>query len=313
MISALHCHKGKFKFDMDIKAEQAIDYFETNEQVWIDVLRENTEEIEKIVKVLFPEHYMLILEDCTKGSRPKLEFYEKFMFMVFKTYPKAKQKQLGIIFGQNIIITIREKEQSFSELLESVTKLGTVHADFILYRILDDVFEDYDKIIDHAEVDAQEYEATAISKPSPDNLKSITMLKRELIDLHNILVHEKEIINILVKTNNKYIKPKTKIFFRDVHDDILHIIDNEKTLREVLSSSITVHMSSVNNSLNEVMKLLTVISAFVMVPTLIGAIYGMNFEYMPELKSIYGYPFALLLMITSVSIMYIFFKRKGWV
>jgi len=314
MITAIHYHGGKLKYDMGINAAQALDYLETPAHVWLDIVKEEGTEIEKILKVLFPEHYMLLMKDCLEDSMPKLEFFENFVFMVFKTFPtkEFKYSQLNVILGKDIIITIRQGKTNLAHLQESIIKQGKISVDFVLYRMLDTIFEHYYNMMDSLENETEKCEAICVDRPDVKNLRSILQLKRNLISLHRILAHEREILSILIKSNIKQIKPKTTLFFRDVYDDILHLIDTEETIRDVLSGSIEIHLSSVNNSINEIVKILTIISAFVMVPTMIAGVYGMNFKFMPELGSIFGYPFALSLMGVSVFGMYLFFRRKGW-
>jgi magnesium transporter len=99
---------------------------------------------------------------------------------------------------------------------------------------------------------------------------------------------------------------------RDVYEDLIHLLDTEEILRENLSSNISIHLNAVSNNLNEIMKMLTAVASFVMVPTLIAGIYGMNFKFFPEINQIWGYPFALGLMGLSVVIMYSYFRKRGW-
>ena len=108
------------------------------------------------------------------------------------------------------------------------------------------------------------------------------------------------------------IDKKTVVYLKDVYDDVIHLIDNNERLRTSLSSVIEIHLSNLSNNTNEIMKTLTIIASFAMVPTLIASIYGMNFRFMPEIPWLWGYPFALGLMAVSVFGMYAWFKKKGW-
>lgn len=314
MISAIRFKDGKFKYDMDINAKTALDYLETPEHVWIDVVKEDRSDIEDMLRVLFPEHYFMILDDCTRDAKPKLQFFENFIFMVFKSFPDKnfQPSQLNVILGKDTIITIRDGKTDVSKLQESLMKRGKLYVDYVLYKMLDTVFENYYGMLDAIEVEVQTCEAECVTKPNTTHLKHILHLKNKLLKLHRILAHERDMFSTLIKSGLEQVRPENTIYFRDVYDDVLHLIDTEETLRDTLSSNIEIYLSSVNNSINEIMKFLTMVSAFVMVPTLIAGIYGMNFRYMPEIENALGYPFALILMGISVVCMIVLFKRKGW-
>jgi magnesium transporter len=138
-------------------------------------------------------------------------------------------------------------------------------------------------------------------------------LKRELIFLHNAVWSLREVASALGKRDSPLIQEPTVPYLRDVYDHVAHVIDSVDIYREMLSGMLDLYLSSVSNRLNEVMKVLTVISLVFMPLTFIAGVYGMNFRFMPELEWRWGYPFALLLMAGTAVCMIFYFKRKNWI
>ena len=160
-------------------------------------------------------------------------------------------------------------------------------------------------------------EDKVIEKPDKTTVKSIFTIKKTLIYFHKALTANREVISAIEKEYVANIDKKNIKRFRALYNDVTQLIDTEGTYRDILTGTLDVYLSSVSNNLGQVMKTLTVISAFVLIPTLISGIYGMNFnnasQYnMPELYWQYGYFFALGLMLISMIVAYVFFRKKGW-
>ena len=151
-----------------------------------------------------------------------------------------------------------------------------------------------------------------IADPNPDTLKDIHALKQQLLFVRRAVWPLREAINNLSRSECPLLHEPTKVFFRDVYDHVVQIVDTIETLREMVSASLDIYLSSINYRLNNVMRVLTVITTIFMPLTFIVGIYGMNFEYMPELKWPWGYPMALGLMGVVAAVMLIGFRRKKW-
>jgi magnesium transporter len=152
-----------------------------------------------------------------------------------------------------------------------------------------------------------------ISNPTPSTLQKIYTLKREMIYLRKSVWPLREVINSLLREESKLIKKDTHIFVRDLYDHTIQVIDTMETFRDMVSGMVDMYMSSVSNKMNEIMKVLTIFAAIFIPLTFIAGVYGMNFDYMPELGWNLGYFMVLLLMLFVGIILILYFKRKKWI
>ena len=311
----MHFEKKKVRLEEHISPQKALEYVKSPIGVWLDVVKESNEELREILSLLFPEYSALILEDCIEDTRPKIERYKDFTFMVIKTVPEKNfdYSQMNIIIGKDFVLTIRRGFTDVGHIKKFFTRNEKFSVDFVLYKLLEHTLNKYLLLLDAVEDDLERFERIALAKPKTTNLADMMHLKRQLFKLHKILAAQREIIAILFRGEIKYIKPKTMIYLRDAFDDIAKLIDIEETYRDMMTGLMDVHLSSMGAQTNEVVKLLTVVATFVLVPTLVSSIYSMNFAYMPMLDWKYGYEFALILMGASVFGTYLFFKKKGWI
>jgi len=314
MINAVYFKKRKTSLEESISEKRALNLIKSKNHCWIDIVNASKDELNKILKTLFPKYSSLIFEDCIEDSKPKIDFYEDFVFMIFKVYPKKtfEYSQLNIFLGKDFIIIIRNGNIDLSDVYKYFEKTQK-KVDFVLYKILSIVFDEYYSVLENSEVRADNYEAMALKEPNPNLLKKMLHEKRKLLSLHRILLHEREIINYLIRGNVRHVNKETLIFLRDVYDDIIHLLDSEETLRDVLSSSIDIYLSSVSNRMNEIMKTLTILASFVWLPTLIAGIYGMNFRnVILNWSHPYAFYIVLFIMALSVFAFYLYFKKKRW-
>ena len=184
---------------------------------------------------------------------------------------------------------------------------------FLVYRIIQAIVEDFYELMEDVSGDIDDLEDLVLNEPSKSVSESIFVQKRKLIYLHKALAANREVLAGLEKHYVKDFTGTNLRHLRSLYNDTTQLLDIISTERDVQASVLDMYVSSVSNNLNKVMKTLTLISAYVMLPTLIGSIYGMNFALMPELQWEHGYLFALGLMALSVLFVHIYFRRKGWV
>ena len=151
-----------------------------------------------------------------------------------------------------------------------------------------------------------------INRPKPANLRVIHKLRRDLIFLRKSVWPLREVISILQRGESSLILESTNVYFRDVYDHTIQVMDTVETLRDIISGMLDIYLSSASNRMNEIMKMLTIIATIFIPLTFITGIYGMNFQNMPEIKWVWGYPIVLLGMLIIGIIMVIYFKRKKW-
>ena len=301
-------------FTQGISQKNAIDLIKSKKKVWLDLSSGNKEYLENILSTIFPEYYRLVLEDCLEDSKPKIEEYPNAVFCVFKTYPpRAKNYgQMSLIITKNILITYHNNSTELKKVKEYFSKFGAKSVDFIFYKVLDHLISGYYREIEEYDDAIDALEKNAIDHTNPKTMTDVMDIKSELLDLHRILVAERDILLEITRDeeNNGIIKEHTRIYLRDIYDDIMRLIDREEMYKERLSGAMQLYLALSSYEVNEVMKRLTVLASYIMIPMLVTGIYGMNFKFMPELSSPYGYPFAFFLMFVGVLFAHGYFKKK---
>ena len=315
----------------DIKGsivEGSIEDLENKEICWADCLNPTDTDLNEISRITD-----LPLQDLKDSlgeeERPKVLDLDKYSLITFRA-PFLEHKESHIstssitIFiskNKNNLITLRTKEiasvENLKQILFKQNTLLQKGASFLLYRLLDEILNSYFHILDTIEDKIDEIEDDVLEKPGKSTVEQIFATKKTLIFFHKALTANREVITSIEKEYVKEIDKKNIKRFRSLYNDVTQLIDTEGTYRDIMTGTLEIYLSSISNNLNQVMKTLTIITAFVLVPTLIAGIYGMNFVFMPEINTSfgqkYGYYFALSLMVLSVLAMYFYFKRKGWI
>lgn len=288
-----------------------------HDKLWIDIPELNKEE-EELLRVFFNIH-PLTIEDCAKTtSRPKMEVFESYVYIVLYGLDDSGHfKQLNFLLGNDYIITVQSKRlPSYESLKRDIAKLTSLlrrDTEFVMHHVIDAETDKYFPIIDKLDTRIEKLEERAMSEATKEPAREIFALKHQLLTLKHHLSPQKEIIFELSRKGNKYIMPSCAEYFRDVYDHIEHAMDDIENYREILNSTLDVHLSVLSNHMNDVIKVLTAISAILIPPTLIASIYGMNFRFMPELEWRYGYFVVLAFMTVLAAWMWHYFKRKQWI
>ncbi len=268
--------------------------------------------------------HRLVMEDITNtDQRPKMEDYGDYLYIVLEMLSAGKNgdivtEQLSLVLGKNFVLSFQEGIEGdvFPPIRERLRsgkgKIRKVGADYLAYSLLDAVVDNYFLVLEKFGDKIESIETELIGNPTQKTVQRIYHLKREMIFLHNAVWPLREVVSSLGKHESPLIKESTAPYLRDVYDHVVHIIDSVDIYREMLSSMLDMYLSSVSNRLNEVMKVLTVISLIFMPLTFIAGVYGMNFKYMPELEWRYGYFYSLLVMFGIAVFMLFYFKRKKW-
>jgi magnesium transporter len=293
-----------------------------SEQVnWInlDGLHDNTI-IEKLQN-RFGLHTLLV-EDILNEQRPKSEEYDDYLYFTMKMLHriednKIEYEQISFVLGTNYLLTFQEiAGDLFDQFRERIRlDLGKVRkkkADYLLYRLIDIIVDNYYIIIDNIGGQIEDLEDKLEENSTDDTFRQIQSLRKELIYLRKAVNPLREALGSIVKGETSFVEEENLRYFRDVYDHTIHVIDSLDSYKDLLSSIMDMHINSINAKTNKVMKLLTVITTIFIPLTFIAGIYGMNFEYMPELKWIYGYPFVLGTMGVMLIGMIFYFKRKNW-
>jgi len=291
--------------------------------VWINV--DGLREAEVISKLgnIFGLHPLIQEDILNTEQRPKAEDYGDYIFIVMRmliydeTTRGVKGEQVSLVLGKNFILSFQETSSviwnSVRERIRNnkgcIRKAGT---DYLAYSLMDTIVDNYFGIMEKIGEYVDDIEGELISSPSKETLKIVRDLKREMITLRKSIWPLRDVVRMLQDINSPLIAPATKIYLRDIYDHAIQVIDSIESTRDIISGMLDIYFSSVSNRLNEIVKVLTILSAIFIPLTFIAGVYGMNFEGMPELTKSYGYPLVLALMATIALVLIVYFKRKKW-
>jgi magnesium transporter len=303
--------------------EECFPFRDTPTVTWINI--DGLHEVRIIEKI--GKHFSihpLILEDILHtGQRPKMEDFEDYIFLVVKMFyydekdDEIKMEQVSLLLGSNFVISFQEREGDiFNPIRERIRnhkgRIRMMKADYLGYALLDTIVDNYFIILEKIGEDIENMEEELVTKPTPETLQTIHNLKRELIVLRKSIWPLREVVNSLERGESPLINEATGVYLRDVYDHTIQVIDTIETFRDMVSGMLDIYLSSISNKMNEVMKVLTIIATIFIPLTFVAGIYGMNFEFMPELKWHWGYFAALLVMVAVAVIMVFYFRRKRW-
>ncbi|MCM2358667.1 MAG: magnesium/cobalt transporter CorA [Geobacteraceae bacterium] len=310
--------------EKEIKGLQECFYFaDTQVMSWIDV--EGLHEVELIQQLGDCQGFNpLMLEDIVNtDQRPKLEDFDDYLYIVIKMLHELDNggiavEQVSLVVGANFVISFQEglEGDAFGQVRERIRggkgKIRTMGADFLAYALIDAVVDGYFGVLERVGERIEVLEEEVVAAPSPETVRRIHRLKREIIVLRKALWPLREVIGALERRESPLISEPVTIYLRDVYDHTIQAIDAVEAYRDLLAGLLDVYLSSLSNRMNEIMKFLTIIGTIFLPLTFIAGVYGMNFRNMPELNWQWGYFASLLLMVAVSLVMLLYFKRKKW-
>jgi len=306
------------------RVEECFPFKEKSTVTWINI--DGVHDLQIIEKI--GRHFdinPLILEDIANTEqRPHVKEFDDFMFVVLKMagYDEASDsidtEQVSLVVGSNYVISFQEgKEGDVFDPIRARIRAGRDRirrsgADSLAHALMDACVDSYFGILEKLGLKLEEIEEETLNHPSAQTLERIHRLKRNLVLLRKAVWPVREIAGFLERCGSDLIQKQTCIYFRDIYDHSLQLIDIIETLRDITAGMLDIYLSSLSNRLNEVMKVLTIISTIFIPLTFLAGLYGMNFKHMPELEWRFGYYGLLFLMGGIAVFMLFFFKRKKW-
>ena len=290
---------------------------------WINLDGLHDVELIKSLGSAFSLHPLVMEDILDTDHRPKLEASDGFLLLIAKklTYSPDRDdilsEQISIIVGSGYVLSFQEKPAPLFDALRQriLTDQGRVRkmgADYLAYRLLDTIVDHYFLLLEQMGDRIETLEEGLLAKPDRQLLQRIHLAKREMILLRRSVWPLREVIGGLQR-DVTLITPAVQPFLRDLYDHTIQIIDTVETYRDIITGLLDLYLSSISNRMNEIMKVLTIMSSLFIPLTFLVGVYGMNFDYLPELHWRWGY-FALWgVMLSSVGGMFVFFRRKGWV
>ncbi|MGD2123723.1 MAG: magnesium/cobalt transporter CorA [Gemmatimonadota bacterium] len=266
----------------------------------------------------------LTLEDLVHtGQRPKLEEYDGYLFVVLRMLildsdgTSVSSEQVGIILGDGYVLSFQERAGDVwnpvrDRIRAEGARIRKRGADYLAYALVDALVDHYFHILESMAETVEELEVAVLEDPKPETMHRIHRLRHEMLLVRRAVWPLRELTNSLARTESELVKETTQVYLRDVYDHTVQVIDTAETLRDVVSGLMDLYMSSVGNRMNEIMKVLTTMASVFIPLTFLAGIYGMNFEFMPELGIPWAYPALLVIMVGLGVGMVIFFKKRGW-
>ncbi len=290
--------------------------------VWINVGGVHDVQVLETLGKQFSLHPLLLEDVANTDQRPKLDDYEEYLFLVIKMLSLTERKeiaveQVSLVLGRNYVLSFQENGTDvFQPVRERLRggkgRLRQAESDYLLYALVDAIVDQYFAVLELMGERLEAVQQAVVVDPKPETLNDIHALKRQLLFLRRAVWPLRDVMNNLSRSECRFLHDPTKVFFRDVYDHVVQIVDTIETLREMVSASLDIYLSSVSYRLNAVMRVLTVITTIFMPLSFIASIYGMNFEYMPELRSPWGYPLVLGVMAAVGVGMLVLFRKKRW-
>ncbi|MBE9126908.1 MULTISPECIES: magnesium/cobalt transporter CorA [unclassified Coleofasciculus] len=304
--------------------EDCTPYLDTKSVSWVDVRGLGSEDILQRLGGVFKLH-PLVLEDVVNvPQRPKVEDYDDQLVIIAQmVMPKATEdgfwfEQVSFVLGKYYLLTVQEEPEHdcFKPVRDRIrANKGQVRqagADYLTYALLDAIVDGFFPVLEDYGERIEALEDEVIANPSHQTLEKIYQIRRELLALRRSIWPQRNAINTLIRGGSNLINPNVQIYLRDCYDHTVQVMDMVETYRELASGLMDVYLSSVSNRMNEIMKVLTVISTIFIPLTFIAGVYGMNFQYMPELAWRWGYFACWGVMIAIATALCFFFWRRGW-
>jgi magnesium transporter len=291
---------------------------------WINLSGLANVDVVQSIASQFNLHPLTVEDILNTSQRPKIEEFDHYIFITLrvllfkdKSKPLAAQ-QLSIVFGKDFVLTF---EESSSGLIDPIAaklqgaknqRLREQKSDYLVYRLIDAVVDAYFLVLEDVGDQIEAIEKDIIDSPTQKNMRLIYRMKRQLLILRKIIWPLREVISHLLYEENDIISRFTRLYFRDAYDHIAQAIDSVETFRDMLSNLLDVYLSSLSMRTNEIMKTLTIITTIFIPITAVASIYGMNLVDIPLMKSRLGFYVVAAVMVFSVGVMLLYFRRKKW-
>lgn len=290
--------------------------------LWINIDGLHNPEVIRQLGDLFQLHPLVQEDILNTDHRPKIEVHQDYLYIVIKmlqfddSTESLRSEQVSLIVGDNYLLSFQERPgdvfNGVRERLRAGRKIRALGPDYLAYALIDAVVDNYFLLLEKFGDAVEDLEEELLENPRPDTLRHIHHFKREMLLVRKMVWPLREVLSSLSRDENVILSHEIRLYLRDVYDHTIHIIDNVETLRDLLSGMLDLYMSSASQRMNEIMKMLTLFATIFMPLTFIAGVYGMNFEYMPELGWRWGYPLIMAGMAATAAGLLFYFKWRRW-
>lgn len=321
-ISLIDYDEGHFQ-EREIKnVKDCFPFKETATVTWINVDGLHPEVVKEV-----GEHYglhPLVQEDILNtDQRAKLEEFDDYLYLVFRKLhvvngsDRIGSEQLSLIIGANFILSFQESPGDVFDIIRerlrtSSGKIRKLGPDHLAYSLIDASVDNYFAILEEVGERIGVVEETITSRPNQRTSHVLHHLRRELVFLRRAVWPLRDVVATMVRSESKLVRQATRVYLRDVYDHTVQVLETIETFRDLLAGALDVYLSAMSNRLNEVIKVLTLITTIFIPLSFVASIYGMNFKHMPELEQPWGYPAVLVSMVVMGLGMVFYFKKRKW-
>ncbi|UCC43224.1 MAG: magnesium/cobalt transporter CorA [Candidatus Zixiibacteriota bacterium] len=290
--------------------------------LWVDMCKPTDQE-SYVLTHDFKFHPLAIEDVISEKSRTKIDDYDRYLFLVFPMVDYVgreeglKISELDLFLSENTVVSVRYDDHRIFDYLysraEKDDRLIGRGADHLFHAIVDTVVDNYNATLDIFEYEIDQIEEDILGEQDEDTLKSIFTMRRDIVQLKRVVMPQKEVVNQMSRQPYRLISDNLRVYFSDIHDHLVRINEMADSHREMLHSSLEVYYSTISTKTNEIIKVLTILTALFIPPTFLVGLWGMNFANMPELNLEYGYFVSLGIMLMVMLGMILFFRYKKWI
>jgi len=307
----------------DASLDEALSLINKRRMTWIDVTGPREEQaVRAIAKAL--RFHPFVVESLLEQTerRPRTEDFEDHIYLTWyslcfmESDHGIERRQIHLIMGKSFVVTFQKDRGAFSGVKEWIKNEGSrirkLGADYLLYSLVDAVVDSYFRVSEKIGDEIEYLQDRLIAETRIEVLENIQEMRRHVTVFRRSIWPLREAISELEKGESDLIEDATGVYFREVYDHTIELMDTVDTSRDILSELVDMYQTNVSNQLNQIVKVLTIISVIFAPLTFIVGLYGMNFRYMPEISHEFGYPAVLVILGIIAVLMLAFFWKKGW-
>ncbi len=320
-ISLIEYNETEFVEKEFYDLSECLDFVNPSLVKWMNVDGIHRVELIEAIGKKFNIHPLTLEDVVNTSQRPKFEDYDNYVVAIMKMInydTELHSEQLSVVLIEGMVISFQEADggDAFdlirNRIRQGKGRIRKMGADYLAYALIDAVVDCYFNILEKIGDKIELLEEELIAEPSKETMEQLHYMKREMIFVRKAVWPMRELVNNMERCETDLIKPSTDIYLRDVHDHVIRVIDTVETYRDLLSGMMDIYLSSVSNKMNEVMKVLTIITTIFVPVTFIAGVYGMNFEFMPELHSRWGYGAVWIVMLSVMISLMVYFRKRKW-
>jgi len=296
----------------------------TQPKLWLNVHGLHEPAVLQEIGKRFQLHPLVLEDILNTDQRPKVDDYGDYLFLVarFFAYDAASltvtTEQVSFVIGTNYVLSFQERPTGNFDPVRDwlrtdkgrIRQLGT---DYLAYALLDAVVDRYFTVLEQIGDRTEQLEDDLLAKPDAAQLQTLHQIKRETLTMRRSIWPLREVVNTLLRNDNRFFAPETQLYLRDIYDHTVHLIESLEAIRDLIAGMLDIYLSSISNRVNQEVRALTVFALIFMPATLISGIFGMNFETMPLLDDPSGFLFAIGLMIGVAVTLGLIFWRRRWI